>query len=849
MTGEHRQWAHATDGSGVVQAGRDVVTIHQSGPASWLERPGMVSVEPPWDRIDHRVRGRSDLMADLVQWAANTADRFVVLCGAGGYGKTTLALHFAREQRGQGTTVWWVSAHDEHSVAAGMREVCFRMGVPPDRIQAAQAGQRSASDLLWSNLRAFPHRWLLVVDNADETELVIAPRAARPLGPSWLRSTEGCLGSVLVTSRDGGRNSWGPQAVLLHVPALRADDGARILLDLTHRDDEQFAAARAVAARLGGLPLALRLAGLHSASMATAPELPGLPAIRTFSDYLTALDERFMTTIEATSPRHRARREPRELITETWELSLDVLRKGGQVQARALLRLLSCFANAPIPYELLDARIMAGSPLFAGITPDKLLVLLDGLAELGLTERVTTVERQLPHGPGLVLHPVVRESNRHHHDVKDDPVRYAVLCAALLDSATHDLDHEDSGTWPRWQALVPHCASPLQLWPEAWLGGAEHTDLVRTATATLHRCGRFLYQCGLYEQAEQQLAAALAPQHELLGGEDPDTLKTRGDLASVLTTQGKFDAAEAEFHVVLAAQVKTLGSAHPDTLDTRSRLAVALRARDRLAEAEAEFRAVLTEQVGALGPEHRHTLDTRNRLAHLLHLQSRVTEAEAEFRAVLAARQKLLGEYHLNTLDSRSELASLLHVRGDLPAAEAEYDRLLCAERVALGEDHPKTLVAYSHLVMLRHDQGKLDGLEALYDSILEKQSRVLGPTHLHTLATRHRLAKFHFEQGRLATAQGEFEDVLRQKSRVLGAQHHATLITREYLALTLAARGHTAVAEAELETLLEIRLRTMGDNHPLTAATRANLCLVRDCKTSGSGALSVVTVSGRSRP
>lgn len=826
-SGAFGQSAHAAGHGSVLQAGRDIVTIHDtSRPHPDLSR--FVSVEPPWDRLDHDVRGRTGLVDRLTRMTSDDTGRIIVLHGGGGYGKTTLALHFAARMRDRGVVVWWVSAHGETGVATGMREVCSRIGVSLEHIHAAWTGQTSAPDLLWRHLADFPHPWLLVVDNADEPEHLISARSTRATGPSWLRSTSGTNGSVLITSRDGRRQAWGPHASLLPVPALDPDDGARVLLDLTHRDTDQFTAARAVADRLGGLPLALRLAGLHSARMATAPPLPGLKTVRNFDDYLAALDEHFVTTVDAAPPHPRERREPRELITETWELSLEALRQRGHADARTVLRLLSCFADSPIPYRLLDARVMATSPLFTGITPEKLLTLLQALADLGLTEQATAPRQPQETGMAeLVLHPVVRESNRHHRDVVDNLVEYATVTGALLESATRDLDYEDSTTWEQWRTLAPHCTAPLRLWEEAGGEAVEHADHVSVAALSVFRCGRFLYQCGLYSQAEHELTAALEPQHKILGDDHPGTIRTRVTLASVLTTEGKFDAADTEFHTALAIQTTLLGEAHPDTLDTRSRLAVALRARDRLDEAEAEFRDVLDRQIAILGAEHRQTLDTRNRLAHLMHLQGRVEEAEAEFRAVLAAREAVLGRHHINTLDTRSELASLLHVRGDLPAAEAEYHRLLADERQALGEDHPKTLIAYSHLVMLRHDQHKIDDLEHLYEDVLEKQQRVLGPTHIHTLATRHRLAKFHYENSRLETARRQFEDVLKEKTEVLGEQHHATLITREYRALTLAALGNTRAAVDELKALLAIRLRTAGQNHPLTAATRANLASV----------------------
>ncbi|TQM85380.1 hypothetical protein FHX81_7860 [Saccharothrix saharensis] len=57
-----------------------------------------------------------------------------------------------------------------------------------------------------------------------------------------------------------------------------------------------------------------------------------------------------------------------ELIARTRELSLDLLSRRGHHLARPFLRLLSCFGPAPIPVDVLDARLPASVPMWATIT-------------------------------------------------------------------------------------------------------------------------------------------------------------------------------------------------------------------------------------------------------------------------------------------------------------------------------------------------------------------------------------------------------------------------------------------------------------------------------------------------
>lgn len=174
---------------------------------------------------------------------------------------------------------------------------------------------------------------------------------------------------------------------------MDADDGTQVLLDLVGPKAGTFDEARAFARRLGGLPLALRLAGFYLATMATAPPLPKLRRLHTFADYHAALDKEFSTIIDAVSHLDiQYKQGARELIAQTWELSLDMLQRRGQPQARPLLRLLSCLGPAPITYELLNSCVLASSPLFNDLTAEKLLGWLQSLTELGLIENPEDAE-------------------------------------------------------------------------------------------------------------------------------------------------------------------------------------------------------------------------------------------------------------------------------------------------------------------------------------------------------------------------------------------------------------------------------------------------------------------------
>jgi hypothetical protein len=349
-------------------------------------------------------------------------------------------------------------ASTAEGIRGGLAEVALRAGADRAAVRDAWSGVGSAPDLLWDTLHACTDRWLLVLDNADTPQMLALPGERVWADNGWLRI--GRTGTVLVTSRDRDPATWGPNAELHAVGALDDDTGARVLLALAPRAGD-VAEARALSQRLGGLPLALRVAGGYLATATTANALPGFAPARRFADYGPSIDLRHTESLGTAALE-------REKLSLTWELSLDMLARRGMPEARPLLRLLACLPAAPVPLFVLDASVLARSPLFAGVDPPTLAGLLAALCNAGLTEQIT-VRSEFPRTdsvPAVWLHPVIREMTR----VGDD--RYAGACLELLERAAEDCPTgRDDENHLAWQLLLPHCVRP-----EEWLPPDAATD-------------------------------------------------------------------------------------------------------------------------------------------------------------------------------------------------------------------------------------------------------------------------------------------------------------------------------------------------------------------------------------
>ncbi|MFG2798172.1 tetratricopeptide repeat protein [Streptomyces pseudovenezuelae] len=847
---------------------RPVLIQVQQAPAALepVRAPGALTVAPPLGRLDRRVRGRESLLDTLKQLVGKPTSGVRVLHGMGGSGKTTVALEIAAYAAALNVDVWWVTAKNPATLSEGMREVVAALGTPADLIDRAWSGRSSATDLLWRRLCDTASPWLLVVDNADEPEH-LAPYGRLAEGRGWIRPAAELPGLVLITSRDSSPRTWGPWATLHSVDALEEDDATEVLWDLAGERAGSREDARLLTRRLGGLPLALRIAGSHLAAASAFPAWPGTTTVRTYADYRVALDERFTELLDERPPGRQGSNYSVP-VTGTWELSLDLLERRGIVQARPLMRLLCCLGEAPVPLVgLLRPDRLAESSVLPGVTPQELYTALTSLADFGLVE-LHTPRGGDDHTRTLLMHPLVRDAGRLQRDLAEHMKEYAAVVADLVVCATAELSEDDPCDWPRWRLLLPHCDAPLALIGDPY---EAEDDLVSRALRAAAAGARHLIRRGWLDRAEEVLGAC-EPVVLACGPRDPDALEVRSAAAHLLQLRGRLAAAEtlvrsvledtralfgdgsgesadaryalaellcdrgrpaeaeAEYRSVYATLRTLLGERAPQTLAARKGIARMSQQRGLLAEAEEEYRLLLGAYREALGDRHPDTLAARFDAAQVRHELGMFRQAEEELRDTLRMCLEVLGERHPLTLSVRHRFADVLRDRGLLAEAEHEFRTVLGLRADAYGEDHPETVAARHGLATVLRDRGWPGDAETEFREVFEVRRRLLGDMHPHTLVVRHNLADLLMERGQLEAAETEFREVYAARREVLGEQHLLTLSVRHGAAHVLHLRGRTDRAETEYRTVLADCVETLGPRHPGTLTVRHNLAdLLKD--------------------
>jgi hypothetical protein len=747
------------------------------------ERPlePAVSIAAPFGQRDRDMplRGRVTLLTDLV----GPGPRVRVLHGLGGCGKTRLALEVAFHAQQHGTEVWWVSAADPGVLAVSMRALGRRLGITD-----AELEHGDAADVIWQRLAGRQEPWLLVIDNADDVQVLAGAGSCVADGRGWLRPMAGNTGMILVTSRDGSKKSWGSWSRRHRVEMLPADSAAKVLADhaghhpgLGSEEDAQL-----LASRLGGLPLALKIAGSYLAESVAIPvAFADTGVIRTYRQYRDALQGGDLEAVFPAPGGQLTAEQARGLIGRTWELTLDLLDARPLPEARRVLRLLASLGDAPIPYELLlHPATLAACQLFQDITGSRLWRALKALDDFGLIDLDTS---SLESAAIRVadLHPLVRDTSR--PVAGPERLTYLKLAAKMLQRVAED-DYEPGApenplAWPSWQLLAPHIAE------------------------VFYRL-RSVPDCPDDALGAAAFAAGMAARYQRV--------------------QGFHAAAEAESREVLAAQLRVLGPDHPDTLGARNLIALQMAARGAHAEAEVEFQDILATQLRVLGPDHPHTLIARHQVALQVAARGAHAEAEAEFRDILAARQRVQGSDHPDTLGARHEIAAAMAARGAHAEAEAEFRDILAARVRELGPNHPHTLAIRHQIALEISAQGNHAEAEAEFRKVLTRQLRVQAPDHPETLFTRHCIAQEMATQGKHAAAEAEFRDILAAQLRVQGPDHPHTLDARVEIAIEMAWGGKHAEAEAEFRDILAAQRRVQGPDHPRTLETSAMIDIIK---------------------
>ena len=441
---------------------------------------------------------RADLLAALDAPGPESRVRVVqALTGMRGVGKTHLAAAYARAKLAAGwRVVAWVNAEDQAGVLAGLAEAAAALGL------AAGAGDaRAAGRVVRHRLEADGERCLLIFDNATD------PGLLRPFLPA------AGAARVIITS------NYQPVASLGAGVPVDVFSEAEALTFLAARTGLADAAgARALAAELGCLPLALAQAAAVIASQHLS--------------YGTYLDRLRRLPVADLLAAEEAGQYPRGVAAAVL-LALDTVRAGDQGGAcGAVMDLVAVLSAAGVRRSLIHAAARQGLagrdgplPALAPEAADRVLARLAGASLLTFSVD----------GSAVSAHRLVMRVIRENLAAGGALTAACQATARLLDGLAESLGKR----WHEDRAATRDLVEQILALAESAARCPPGSDLDRRMIRLRWWAAVFLGNLGDSTAQAIMLGERLvADQERVLGPGHPDTLASRGNLAAAYQAGG-----------------------------------------------------------------------------------------------------------------------------------------------------------------------------------------------------------------------------------------------------------------------------------------------------------------------
>ncbi|KAE8397274.1 kinesin light chain [Aspergillus pseudonomiae] len=597
----------------------------------------------PFER-NHKFIGRNAELDTLKQKLLINKDcQRVALSGLGGIVKEDCPEY----------SIFWVQALSMETFELSCREIAGALG-----IRQEQEGGEDLKILVRQRLSAkTAGKWLLVIDNADDLDLLRGTYQTEGL-LAFLPESDG--GLTIFTTRHGAVAQYLTGGDVVEIGKMTRQETTDLLEKSLVRKNPSDNSETVVnlLTELEYLPLAITQAAAYINTNKSS-----------ISEYLRLLKktEQDAVALISTDFGDKTRyRNSMNAVAKTWTITFNKILECDTL-ATDLLAFISCIEWRAIPYSILPAAY-----------PEARLV-----GAIGTLCSYSFLERR-DDGTKLDMHRLVHLATRMWVNQKG---RKTETTIAALNHLAEVFPSDDYTNREMWRDYLPHVARIEK--DEQCQGTEEKSRLCLKVGQCLLVDGR-MKEAVLWLQESCEWRDINLPQSNI------DRLTSQHMLAIAYQANGQIKEAVKLLEHVVAIRTEVLAEDHPDRLASQHALAMAYRANGQIKEAVKLLEHVVAIESEVLAEDHPDRLASQHELAIAYKANGQINEAAVKLlEHVVAIRTEVLAEDHPSRLASQHTLAIAYQANGQIKEAStlaAFYKDLMKRSRTRQASATPQAM-------------------------------------------------------------------------------------------------------------------------------------------------------------
>jgi len=624
-------------------------------------------------------------------------------------------------------SILWVPALSDATFEQACTEIAKKLGIP----RAEDDDIKDTIQRYLSSEKAGP--WLLVVDNADDIDMIVGA-AGRSSGLiDYLPQSEN--GRILFTTRSAEVAESVAESDVVELQDMDRQEAQQLLGKwLRHKSLlSDHTVTTELLYKLAYLPLAITQAAAYLNRNQVS-----------VTEYLRLLQGTEQDTIRLLSREFHDNNRYRgtgNAVATTWLVSFDQIRKWDTVAAN-LLMFISHIEPKAIPRSILPSMESEEETVHA----------------IGTLCAYAFLSRRQESGV-YDMHSLV------HLATQIWVQKHGLMEEAMVKAMRHVsqvFPINDYGNRNLWREYMPHALRLVQ-------GGRGCKIEERYI---LYYCiGRCLQVDGRIREAVDCFERCCF-WRENLAKENPRRLASQHALAEAYLANGEVSKAVALLEHVVAIRSKILAEDQQDWLASQHSLAGAYQANGEVPKAVELLEHVVGIRSRTLAEDHPDRLTSQHALAGAYRANGEIPKAVALLEHVVAIRSRTLAEDHPDRLASQHTLARAYQANSGVLKAVELLEHVVGIRSRTLAEDHPDRLASQHALAGAYQANGEVSKAVALLEHVVAIRSRTLAGDHPDQLTSQRALARAYQANSERLKAVALLEDAMAIRTRTLAEDH-----------------------------------------------------------------------------